>query len=57
MFDFSCKRVRKNGQVLTKYDICQEIHRLGEYWSTLPYSIYPELFSYSECVDKLKSLI
>lgn len=57
MFDFSGKRVKCNGRVMTKYEICQTIHRLGEYWETLPYSLYPEIYSYQECVIKLKSLI
>lgn len=51
MYNFSKTKVRKNGVVLNKYDLCQEIHRVSmkkgnSYFFHLSFSIYPELYSY-----------
>lgn len=62
MYNFTKSKVRKNGVVLNKYDLCQEIHRVSlkkgySYYSYISYSIYPELYSYEECKFELQSLL
>lgn len=53
MYDFSKKKVRKNGVVIDKYPLGLELKDVLGYDRGLVYDVYNDAFTYSELKDAL----
>lgn len=52
-FDFSAKRVRKDGKPMSKFDIAYYLNN-DVHYRGMPWTVMYDAFSYSELVDFLK---
>jgi hypothetical protein len=47
-FDFSKKRVKENGSVMSKFDMGYTLEHTGDHWRGLSITCHEEIWSYEE---------
>lgn len=52
-FDFTKKRVKENGKMMSKFDMGYTLEHNGDHWGGLSITLYESAYSYEEVKDKL----